>query len=124
MRALIVDDSRCMREFLAQHLRKLGVQCSEAGDGCVALDLLRVDDAFDLMLIDVNMPIMDGLECVRHLRTEGLAKQAKVMMVTTEADHRFIEQALDFGADEFLMKPFTAQSMREKLILLGFKMAA
>ena len=76
------------------------------------------------MLVDVNMPVMDGLECVRNLRIQGLAPHAKVMMVTTEADHSFIEQALGYGADEFLMKPFTAKSMREKLLLLGFKMAA
>ncbi len=76
------------------------------------------------MLSDVNMPVMNGLECVRQVRLERLAPQMKVVMVTTEADNSFINQALDYGADEFLMKPFTPQSLREKLLLVGFELAA
>jgi two-component system chemotaxis response regulator CheY len=76
------------------------------------------------MLCDVNMPGMDGLECVHELRSEGLQPAMKVMMVTTEADHSFIHRAFDYGADEFLMKPFGPQSLREKLVLLGFAVAA
>ena len=83
--------------------------------------MLRVGGTvFDAMLVDVNMPVMDGLECVKHLREERLAPRMKVMMVTTEADNSFIRQALDYGADEFLMKPFSSQSLREKMSLLGF----
>ena len=76
------------------------------------------------MLVDVNMPVMDGMECVKRLRDEELAPAMKVMVVTTEADNSFISQALEYGADEFLMKPFSPQSLREKLLLLGFEMAA
>ncbi len=129
MHALIVDDSQFLRGYLRQHLQRLGVQCTEAENGSLALDLLRrlatsEEPGFDVMFVDVNMPVMGGLECVRQLRQQGLARQTKVMMVTTEADNSFIIQALDFGADEFLMKPFTPQSLREKLLLLGFGMAA
>ena len=106
------------------NLVKLGAVCSEAGDGSEALTLLRHHAGFDLMLVDVNMPVMNGLECVRCLREEKLNPAMKVMMVTTEADNLFIEQALEYGADEFLMKPFTPQSLREKLLLLGFAVAA
>jgi two-component system chemotaxis response regulator CheY len=71
------------------------------------------------MLLDVNMPRMNGLECVRTLRDAGLHPPMKVMMVTTEADNSFITRALEYGADEFLMKPFTPESLREKLVMLG-----
>ena len=124
MRTLIVDDSKFIREYLKQHLQKMGADCTEAEDGNAALDVLRTGTIFDLMLVDVNMPVMNGFECVRHIREEHLDPEMKVMMVTTEADHCFIEQALEYGADEFLMKPFTPQSLREKLLLLGFALAA
>jgi len=71
------------------------------------------------MLCDVNMPVMGGLECVRILREAGLHPEMRVMMVTTEADDSFINKALEHGADEFLMKPFTPQCLREKLLILG-----
>jgi two-component system chemotaxis response regulator CheY len=119
MRTLIVDDSRFLRQYLRQLLEKLGMGCEEAVDAPEALDLLRTGPGFEFMLLDVNMPGMDGLECVRELRSEGLHPSMKVMMVTTEADHSFIHRALEYGADEFLMKPFTPASLREKLQLLG-----
>ena len=124
MRALIVDDSKFLRGYLRQHLERLGLECTEAENGSEALAVLRSIGGFDVMFVDVNMPVMGGLECVRLLREQALAEATKVMMVTTEADNSFIEQALDFGADEFLMKPFTSQSLREKLLLLGFEAAA
>jgi len=65
------------------------------------------------------MPRMSGLECVKQLREQQLQVPMKVMMVTTEADNSYICQALDFGADEFLMKPFTPECLREKLMMLG-----
>jgi two-component system chemotaxis response regulator CheY len=127
MRALIVDDSHIIREYIRQLMERLGWACEEAEDGREALGVLRDGKAatdFAVMLVDVNMPVMDGLECVKHLRDEHLAPRMKVMMVTTEADNSFIRQALENGADEFLMKPFSPQSLREKLLLLGFEMAA
>ena len=124
MRALIVDDSRFIRDYIRQQMEYLGWVCEEAQDGGAALKILRGSEAgFEAMLVDVNMPVMDGLECVKHLRDEGLAPAMKVMMVTTEADNSFIRRALEYGADEFLMKPFSPQSLREKLLLMGFEAA-
>jgi two-component system chemotaxis response regulator CheY len=132
MRALVVDDSRVIRTYVRELLEHLGVSVSEAEDGGRAIDLLsdlrvehtsRPSTGFDLMLLDVNMPVMNGLDCVRLLRRNRLAPAMKVMMVTTEADHSLIDEALCSGADEFLMKPFSPQSLREKLTLLGFEMA-
>jgi len=101
----------------------MGIACEEAVDGSDALEVLAEAQAFDLMLLDVNMPVMDGLACVKALREARLGPEMKVMMVTTEADHSFIAAALDNGADEFLMKPFTPESLREKMALLGFAAA-
>lgn len=123
MRALIVDDSSFIREYLRGLLQRMGVTCEEAVDGSDALSVLTQAGAFDLMLLDVNMPKMNGIECVKALRDARLGPQMKVMMVTTEADNSFISAALDNGADEFLMKPFTPESLREKMALLGFAAA-
>lgn len=123
MRALIVDDSSFIRDYLRQLLHRMGVVCEEAVDGNDALEMLAEAQNFDLMLLDVNMPVMNGLECVKALREARLGPGMKVMMVTTEADHSFISTALDNGADEFLMKPFTPESLREKMVLLGFAAA-
>jgi two-component system chemotaxis response regulator CheY len=119
MRALIVDDSRFIRQHLRQLLERIGVSCEEVCDGQQALEKLRASTAFDFMLLDVNMPQMNGLECVKTIRDTGLNPPMKVMMVTTEADNSFICRALEYGADEFLMKPFTPESLREKLVMLG-----
>ncbi|HXC94700.1 MAG TPA: response regulator [Edaphobacter sp.] len=116
---MIVDDSSFIREYLRHLLSRMDVVCEEAVDGSEALTLLAGEDAFDLMLLDVNMPVMNGLECVKALREARLGPRMKVMMVTTEADNSFIETALSSGADEFLMKPFTPESLREKMLLLG-----
>lgn len=123
MRALIVDDSSFIREYLRHLLDRMGISCEEAVNGSDALSVLAAAQSFDLMLLDVNMPVMNGLECVKALREAKLGPEMKVMMVTTEADHTFIATALDNGADEFLMKPFTPESLREKMLLLGFAAA-
>ena len=123
MKALIVDDSRFIRQHMRQLLERIGVTCEEAANGREALEVLKNSAAFDFMLVDVNMPEMSGLECVKALRDAGLQAPMKVMMVTTEADSAFICRALEYGADEFLMKPFTPESLREKMLLLGFEAA-
>jgi two-component system chemotaxis response regulator CheY len=119
MRVLIVDDSRFTREYLRQMLQALSMTCAEAENGVEGLNRLGQGEPFDLMLCDINMPVMDGLQCLKVLRESGLHPAMKVMMVTTEADDPYIIEALRHGADEFLMKPFTAQCLREKLLLMG-----
>ena len=89
MRALIVDDSSFIREYLRQLLQRMGVACEEARDGQEALSALNSEE-FDLMLLDLNMPVMNGLECVKMLRDSKVSPLTKVMMVTTEADNSFI----------------------------------
>jgi two-component system, chemotaxis family, chemotaxis protein CheY len=127
MKALIVDDSHFIREYTRLHLERLGWVCTEAHDGLDGVSCMReaarAGEAFDLMLVDVNMPVLGGLACVKQVQDEHLAPGTMVMMVTTEADNSYIRQALENGADEFLMKPFSPQSLREKLALLGFERA-
>jgi two-component system, chemotaxis family, chemotaxis protein CheY len=118
MRALIVDDSRFVRDFLRGLLEKRGIECAQAADGRAALDELHEGLPFDLALVDWNMPVMNGLEMLKQMRAEGYSG-VKVMMVTTEAENDFILRALDAGADEYLMKPFDDQALAEKLELLG-----
>jgi two-component system, chemotaxis family, chemotaxis protein CheY len=118
MRALIVDDSRFVRVILRGLLEKRGIECEEAPDGEVGMDLLARGAPFDLALIDWNMPVMDGFGMLKQLRADGFA-DIKVMMVTTEAENAFILRALDAGADEYLMKPFDGEALNEKLVMLG-----
>lgn len=120
MKALIVDDSKFMRAHLRQLLEQIEVECVEAADGEEALkQVLAAEGGFDFMLLDVNMPKMSGLECLRRLQADGLQGAMKVVMVTTESDNSFIRNSLEYGADEFLMKPFAAEALREKLAMVG-----
>ncbi|HEY2470584.1 MAG TPA: response regulator [Terracidiphilus sp.] len=118
MRALIVDDSRFVRGLLRGLLEERGIACDEAVDGKAGLAQLHSSAAFDLALVDWNMPVMSGLEMLTALRAEGF-RDLKVMMVTTEADNGFIVRALNCGADEYLLKPFDEQALAEKLEMLG-----
>jgi len=118
MRAFIVDDSRFVRSFLRGLLEDKGIECAEASDGQAGMDQLNSGLPFDLVLIDWNMPVMNGLEMLKRLRTEGF-DSLRVMMVTTEAENDFILRALDAGADEYLMKPFDNEALSEKLAMLG-----
>ncbi|MDR3739390.1 MAG: response regulator [Terracidiphilus sp.] len=118
MRALIVDDSRFVRSFLRGLLEEKGIACDEAADGQTGLDQLHKGVAFDLALVDWNMPVKNGLEMLTELRAEGFP-DLKVMMVTTEAENEFISKALEAGADEYLMKPFDEEALTEKLAMLG-----
>ncbi len=118
MRALIVDDSRFVRDYLRGLLGKKGIECEEATDGRAGLERLHNGHEFDLALVDWNMPVMNGLEMLRAMRAEGYS-EVKVLMVTTEAENDFIVRALEAGADEYLMKPFDGEALSEKLVMLG-----
>ncbi len=113
MRALIVDDSRFVRDYLRGMLEEKGIECETAADGCAGLERLRSGPEFDLALVDWNMPVMNGLEMLSELRADGYS-DLKVMMVTTEAENDFIVRALDAGADEYLMKPFDDGGLERK----------
>ena len=118
MRVLIVDDSRFVRSYLRGLLQEKGIECDEAADGQAGLNRLHAGVQFDLVLLDWNMPVMNGLETLQKIREEGFS-DTKVLMVTTEADNDFILRALEAGADEYLMKPFDHDAFDDKLAMLG-----
>jgi two-component system, chemotaxis family, chemotaxis protein CheY len=119
MHALIIDDSRAMRLILRRILVELGFGATEAANGREALDLLQVGLHPDLCLIDWNMPVMDGYEFVSEVRKVRDWRDITLMMVTTESEHAQIVRALAAGAHEYVIKPFTADAIRDKLELLG-----
>ena len=119
MQALIIDDSRTMRMIIGRIIRELGFEITEAGDGLEALKRLEEGCMPDLLLVDWNMPEMDGYEFVKALRENPAYDTAKVVMVTTESELGQISKALDAGANEYVMKPFTADVIREKLMIIG-----
>ena len=118
MRALIVDDSAFVREYLQDVLTRMDVRCAEAEDGQGALRMLERDDHFDLMVCDVAMPGMSGLECVEAARRGGMLAWTKVVMVATERDGAAVGRMVQ---EEMLMKPFTEQTVREKLLVFGIE---
>ena len=121
MNALVIDDSRAMRMILGRMLRELGMEVAEAANGRLALDLL--DEGLDpgLVLVDWNMPEMTGIEFVAAVRQPPYLSTARIVMVTTETEIPQVAQALEAGADEYVMKPFTKESIFEKLQLLGIE---
>jgi two-component system chemotaxis response regulator CheY len=119
MRALIVDDSKTVRMVLAKSLRESGFEVLEAEDGQVAIDRLYQGEPVDLMLVDWNMPVMNGYELVCAVRANVLLSHIRIMMVTTETSMTQVEKALAAGANEYLMKPFTKEQLLEKLTILG-----
>ena len=120
MRALIVDDSSAMRSLLRMVVKQAGFETMEAGDGQAGLDLLWQKGPADLALIDWNMPTMSGFELVRAIRAERQFDPMRILMVTAETELREIQQALENGADEYVMKPFSRDVVLDKLRMLGF----
>ncbi len=119
MRALIVDDSRAIRRIIAGMLAELGYSISEAGNGCEALQRVQEIDTPDVVLVDWNMPEMNGIELIKMLRCKPDYSNVPILMVTTETEMDRMAQAFVAGANEYLMKPFSRDMILEKLELLG-----
>ena len=118
--ALVIDDSRAMRGILKRILLPLGFEVREAPNGRAALDLIWNEDLHpDVALVDWNMPEMNGLEFVIAVRKQKHLRQMTLMMVTTESEHSQIVRALAAGAHEYVIKPFTADAIVDKLAYLG-----
>lgn len=121
MKALVIDDSRTMRRIITRVLADLSFDVREAAHGAEALAALRDGFEPDLACVDWNMPVMDGLTFVTTVRSNPKWRQITLMMVTTESEHSQVVRALAAGAHEYLIKPFTADSLRDKLDLLGLR---
>ena len=119
MRALILDDSRAMRMILVRIMHSAGFEVVEAADGRQGLDALAGGPLPDVALVDWNMPGIDGLAFVNAVRDNPDYRPMTLMMVTTESEHDQVVRALAAGAHEYIIKPFTADAIVDKLELLG-----
>jgi two-component system, chemotaxis family, chemotaxis protein CheY len=120
IRALIVDDSSVMRKIVERALRQAGLDplvVHEAGSGAEGLDILKANEV-DLILSDINMPSMDGLEFLRQLRAQSLAPGVPVVMITTESSEEHVKQAILAGAQGYIRKPFTAEQVKLRVLPL------
>lgn len=119
-KAMVIDDSRAIRMILTRSLNKLGYEVCTAGDGKEALDILN-QQAPDLafFLVDWNMPEVSGLEFIQRVRGMSMYADVPLMMVTTETEVDQMVRALEAGANEYVMKPFTEEIISDKLRLMG-----
>ena len=115
---LIVDDSRVIRKVSRHIVEGFGFEVSEAENGLAALDSCR-QAMPDLILLDWNMPVMNGIEFIAALRRQDGGDRPKVVFCTTENDVAHIREAIEAGADEYVMKPFDHDTLQMKLQLIG-----
>lgn len=117
---LIVDDSSVMRKIVERALRQAGLNLTrvlEAGSGADGLTVLAAERV-DLIVSDINMPVMDGLEFVRQIQRQSLAPGVPVVMITTEGGEEHVRQALAAGAQGYIRKPFTPDQVRDRVLPL------
>ncbi len=119
--ALVVDDSAAIRAVIRRILSGLGWEVSVAEDGRRALEFLDGHPDVSLMLVDWNMPVMGGIDLIRAVRADRRWQSVKIVMVTTESEPERVVAALEAGADEYVMKPFTREVLADKLELLGVR---
>ena len=118
--ALVVDDSSVMRKIVVRSLVQAGVELAEtleAGHGLEALAILK-EKTPDIILSDINMPAMDGLEFVRQLRNIESARGVPVVMITTEGSEANVVEAISCGARGYIRKPFTAEQVKQHVLPL------
>ncbi len=120
IRALVVDDSLQLRRSVMYALQKVpNLLCVEAGDGAEALRKLR-GSHFDIILSDINMPVLDGLKLVAHVRQDPVLAKLPIVMITTESAEADRERAMALGANAYLVKPVQAAEVLETVkSLLG-----
>ncbi len=114
-RVLVVEDSPAMRQLLSITLRRCGADVTEAGDGLAALKLLA-QTQYDLIFVDLNMPVMDGLKLIQRVRSDGAASSStRICVVTTEGAEESEKQARNLGADDYLRKPVSRKAVEAAL---------
>lgn len=122
MRALIIDDSAVMRKVIERALQQAGLDLTEvvqASNGEEALQILREDGGtLSLIMSDINMPVMDGLQFLEQRRRENLAAGVPVVMITTEGSEPFVLRAIAAGAQGYICKPFTAEQVKARVLPL------
>lgn len=115
MRAIVVDDSSAMRRIQERTLASLGWEVKSAPNGREALALLEQELSCELLMTDWHMPEMDGIELVRAVRKDQRFSKLKILMVTSETVLKGLETALEAGANDIVLKPFTKEALAERL---------
>lgn len=116
MKLLLVDDSTTMRRIQKTQIASLGItDVEEAGNGEEALTVLANKGPFDVMLLDWNMPVMDGITLLKKVRANGALSALKIIMCTSESEKSKVMEALQAGANNYIVKPFTPEALKEKL---------
>ncbi len=117
-KCLIVDDSRVIRKLATRMMSTLDIETSEAENGAEAFESCAAAMP-DVVLLDWNMPVMNGLEFLKKLRASDLTPQPKVLFCTSETEFARIAEAISAGADEYIMKPFDEEILTSKLKMIG-----
>ena len=118
-KAFIIDDSKSIRMRLTQMLASLDFSVSEAEDGLDALEKIKIMPPPDLILLDWNMPNMNGYEFLKAIKKNTNYNKVLILMVTTENEMSQVVKALEAGADEYIMKPFEEEALKDKLRIMG-----
>lgn len=116
---LVVDDSATIRAAIRRILEPMGYHVREAQDGAQALECCQAHDDFDAILLDIDMPVLDGIGFLSQLRQSDSLPQPPVVMCTAHNSIGQIERALNAGANEYIMKPFDADILGLKLAEIG-----
>jgi two-component system chemotaxis response regulator CheY len=120
MRALVIDDSPPARRHVGSMLAELGFEVYDAEEGGEGFQRLLALGMVELVILDWNMPGMDGLAFLKQLRGDARYDDVLVVMATSNSDLTSVRIALDAGASEYMMKPFATDDLRDKLQILGF----
>jgi len=118
MQALVIDDSRAVRIIIGNILREIGLEVLEAGNGLEALEQMKRNPDIELLLVDWNMPQMNGFDFIQAVRSERAYDSVPILMVTSEVQGDQVARAMNAGANEYLMKPFNKEVLVAKLNLL------
>lgn len=124
MNVLIIDDSKAIRRLVGRIMKELGFEVSEAGDGKEGLEILEKHGNIDLVLVDWNMPVMNGLDFIKAVRSHEKHADLAMIMITTESEMERMAMAFVAGVNEYIMKPFTAEMIREKMEIIGVGIGA
>ena len=124
MKILVVDDFSTMRRIIRNLLRDLGFNnADEADDGSTALTMLKTGK-YDFLITDWNMPIMEGIDLVRTIRADADLRELPILMVTAEARREQIVAAAEAGVNGYIVKPFTAQTLEQKILKIFERLGA
>ncbi len=115
MKALVADDVPMIRKLVEFHLKQVGFDISNAADGAEAL-MLAETNKYDLILLDIMMPEMDGLEVLRRIRSGNVNKATPIIIMTAYGDSANVKKAVEFGANDFIVKPVEQVSFRKKVV--------